>query len=138
MQVGAAMSALGIVFAFLSRDTIRDQIVEDDPSLTSSEVDTAVAVGLGFTVVVGLIAVGVWLWMASANGQGKTWARTTATVLGGLNVLFTLIGLTTGQSTGISIVVSVIGLLIAVAILVYLYRPDSNQFFDRMSGRTGY
>jgi hypothetical protein len=138
MQVGAAMSALGIVFAFFQRDAIRDQIVEDDPSLTSSEVDTAVSVGLGFTVVVGLVAVGLWLWMASANGQGKAWARTTATVLGGLNVLFTLIGLFMGGTTGISIAVSLIGLALAVAILVLLYRPDSNRFYDLMSGRTGY
>jgi hypothetical protein len=138
MQVGAAMSILGILFTFLSRDTIRDQIIEDDPSLTNSEVDTAVNVGIGFSVVILLIAAGVWLWMASANGQGKTWARTTATVLGGLNVLFTLIGVATGQSTGISVVTSLISVALAVAILVYLYRPDSNQYFDRMSGRTGY
>ncbi|HEY8543716.1 MAG TPA: hypothetical protein VIL36_01665 [Acidimicrobiales bacterium] len=138
MQVGAALSVLGIIFAFLSKDALRDQVIEDNPSFTSSEVDTAVNVGIAFGVVIGLIGAGVWLWMASANGQGKAWARTVATVLGGLNVLFTLIGIAGGQSTGLSIVASLIGIVLAVAILFYLYRPDSNQYYDRMSGRVGY
>lgn len=139
MQVGAVLSVVGILFSFLQRDEIRDQIAEDaDPPMTSDELDTAVAAGLGFAVVIGLIGVAVWLWMAHTNGQGKTWARTTATVLGGLNVLFTLVGVAMGQATALSLAASVVGLALAVTILILLYRPDANRFYDVMSGRTGY
>ena len=139
MQIGAVLSVVGILFTFLQRDEIRDQIAEDaDPPMTGDELDTAVAAGLGFAIVLGLIGAGVWLWMAHANGQGKTWARTTATVLGGLNVLFTLVGVAMGQSTALSLAASVVGLALAVTILILLYRPDANRFYDVMSGRTGY
>jgi hypothetical protein len=139
MQVGAGLSVVGILFTFLQRDEIRDQLAEDaDPPMTSDELDTAVAAGLGFAVVIGVLAAALWLWMAHTNGQGKTWARTTATVLGGLNVLFTLIGVAMGQATGLSIVTSFLGLALAVTILILLYRPDANRFYDVTSGRTGY
>jgi len=139
MRVGAVLSVVGILFSFLQRDEIRDQIAEDAATpMTDDELDTAVAFGLGFAVVIGLIGVALWLWMAHTNGQGKTWARTTATVLGGLNVLFTLVGVALGQTTALSLAASVIGLALAVTILVLLYRPDSNRFYDVMSGRTGY
>jgi hypothetical protein len=32
-------------------------------------------------IVLGLAGIAVWLWMARANGQGRNWARITATVL---------------------------------------------------------
>jgi len=135
MQLGPVTSVLGIVLAFLSRDAIRDRVVEDDPRLTDSDIDAAVAAGLGFRVMILLLAAGVWLWMAGAAAQGRPWVRTTATVLGGLNLLLTLLGLTAGESSGLSIAVSLLGIALAAAVLVNLYRPDSSQYFDRMSGR---
>jgi len=138
MYAGAALQVVGIIFTLLQRDEIRDKIIENNKDFSKDEVDSALAAGMGFAVVIGLIGAGLWVWMAYTNGQGKTWARTTATVFGGLNVLFTLLGLAMGQSTALSMVLSLIGLALAVTILVLLYRPESNHYYMVMSGRTGY
>lgn len=130
MWVGAAISAIGIIVAFTQTDELREQIREADSSLTADEVDTAVAVGLTFIGVIGVISVGLWLWMAATNGQGKAWARTVATVFGGLNVLFTAFGFFGDQLTPLNVVFSIIGIALAVAILVLLYRPESNAYYD--------
>jgi hypothetical protein len=133
MWVGAGLSALGILFTFFQTDAIRDQIEDDNPSLTSSEVDSAVAVGIGFAVVVGLIGVGLWLWMASANGKGKSWARIVATVLGALNVVGAIFSLAVSPPTVLSAVLTIVSLVLAVVILVLLYRPESSRFYEARS-----
>jgi hypothetical protein len=132
MYVGAALSVIGILLALGTRSEMRDRIAEDRPELTQSELDTALNVGTAFVVVGGLIGVGLWLWMASANGQGKSWARIVASVLGGLNVLFTLLGLP--NQTAVSLVFSLIGLVLAAAILFLLWRPESSRFYEARSG----
>jgi hypothetical protein len=131
MYVGAALSAFGFLVGLLTQDDIRDQIAEDNPDFTASEVDRAVTVGVVFTVVIGLIAVGLWVWMAETNRRGRKWARVVATVLGGLNIVLTLIGLT--QNTGLGIVVNVVTIALAGAILWLLYRPESSQYYEAVS-----
>ncbi len=130
MWVGAALSALGVLLTFVQTDAIREAIEDSDSSLTQSEIDTAVNVGIGVAVVSGLVAVGLWFWMASANGQGKSWARVVATVFGALNVGGTLFNLASVGSTALSLVLSVVSLALAVVILVLLYRPESSRFYD--------
>jgi hypothetical protein len=132
MYVGAALSVIGILLTLGTRDEMRDQIAEDRPELSQSELDTALNVGTALVIIVGLIGVGLWLWMAAANGQGKAWARIVATVLGGLNVLFTLLGLP--NATAVSVVFSVVGLVLAAAILILLWRPESSRFYEARSG----
>jgi hypothetical protein len=136
MYAGAALSAIGALLTLLQRSAIEDSILDADSSLTESELDSAVAVAMAFGVVIGLIGAGIWLWMASANGQGKRWARTVATVLGGLNVLFTLLGLAgMNSSTGPSNVIGVVSAVLAAVILYLLWRPESTRFYDTNSPR---
>jgi hypothetical protein len=130
MWVGAAISAVGIVVAFFQRDELRDQLREADSTLTSSELDTAVSVGLTFVGIIGVISIALWIWMATTNGQGRSWARTVATVLGGLNVVFTALGFLGDQLTPLNVAFSILGIALAVTILVLLYRPESNQYFE--------
>jgi hypothetical protein len=132
MYVGAALSVVGIVVALASRDAMRDRIADDRPELSQSEIDTALNVGMAFVVVGGLIGVGLWLWMAYTNGQGKSWARIVATVLGGLNVVFTLLGLP--NQTAVGLVFALVGLALAAAILIFLWRPESSRFYEARSG----
>jgi hypothetical protein len=130
MWVGAAISAIGIVVAFFQRDELRDQLREADSTLTSSELDTAVSVGLTFVGIIGVISIALWIWMATTNGQGRSWARTVATVLGGLNVVFTGLGFLGDQLTPLNVGFSILGIALAVTILVLLYRPESNQYYE--------
>jgi len=132
MYVGAALSAVFLILGLTQRDSLRDQIADNSPELTADELDTAVTVGTAFAVVIGLISVGLWIWMAVMNRKGRSWARIVATVLGGLNIVFTLIGLS--QNTGIGTVVNLISIVLAAAILWMLYRPDSSAYYSAMSG----
>lgn len=134
MFVGAAISAIGVLLTFTQTDAIREAIEDSDSSLTESEVDAAVTVGMGFAVVVGLIAVGLWIWMAVTNGQGKSWARVVATVFGALNVASTLFGLAGGGSTPVTLVTNLVSLVLAAAILFLLYRPESSRYYEAKSG----
>ncbi|MGH8823845.1 MAG: hypothetical protein ACRDVN_05155 [Jiangellaceae bacterium] len=132
MYVGAVLSAIFLIVGLTQGDSLRDQIADSQPELTSDELDAAVAFGTAFAVVIGLISIGLWIWMAVMNRRGRNWARIVATVLGGLNIVFTLIGLT--QNTGIGTVVNLISIVLAAAILWLLYRRESSAYYAAMSG----
>ena len=131
MWVGAAVTLLGMMSAFLQVDELKEQIRESDRTLRPDEVDSYATAVLMFAAVLGLAVIGLWLWMSSVNAQGRMWARTTATVLGGLNLAFNLVGLALGQQAAITMVINVVNLVLAATILVLLYRPDSNRFYTQ-------
>src|SRR5215207_2151908 len=132
MYVGAGLSLLGMLYGLATRDEIRDRLAEDDPDITSGELDRAVNVQTGVTVVVGLIAVGLWLWMAQTNGRGLVWARKVATVLFGLNLIVIVYVLT--QTSGFGVVVNIVSIALAGSILWLLYRKDSNAYYTVATG----
>ena len=137
MWAGAALSALGLVVGLLTlgslKDNIKDQLAKDNTTLSQSDLDTAYNVGVATLVVVGVLGIGLWLWMAWANGNGRKWARIVATVLGTLNVIFTLISLAQGETPVVSVILSVIGVGLAVVILILLWRRESTDFYNARS-----
>jgi hypothetical protein len=138
MYVGAAIGVLGILWSFTMTDDLREQVVDDNPRLSESEVDAAVNIGLAVGAVIGLIGVGLWIWMAIANRQGLSWARVVATVLGGLNIGFTLLGWLVGSvlgqtNDGVSIAMQVASVGLAVVILALLWQPQSTRYYDAVS-----
>lgn len=139
MYVGAALSAIGVLLTLLGGDAIRDAIEESNgvsgPALTQDQIDAAVSLTIAFTSVIGLGAVGLWLWMASANKKGRSWARTVATVLGGLNILLSLGTLALASSTTVTTLINLVSLALAVGILWLLYRPESTRYYAAVSGQ---
>jgi hypothetical protein len=134
MYVGAALSAISFLASLLTQDSVRDQALEGDPTLTESELDAIVTIGIVIGVFVGLIGILLWVWMAETNRRGKSWARIVATVLGALNILFTVVGLALGQSSGLVVVFSVISAALAAVILYLLYRPpESNAYYEAVA-----
>ncbi|NEE00271.1 hypothetical protein [Phytoactinopolyspora halotolerans] len=132
MYVGAGLTALSLLFALFSRDSIRDAVIDSDPDLTQSEIDTAVNISYGVATVFPLIAIGLWLWMAWANKRGRSWARVVATILGGLNILFALMNITLG-GFGLNTLLNLISPVLAGVILYLLYRPESGEYYRQMS-----
>lgn len=134
MWAGAAVSLVSLVVGVAGlgslKDEIANQLREDDPSVSQSTIDAAYAFGIFFAVVVGGIGVLLWLWMAWKNGQGRGWARVVATILGVLNVLFTLVGLAAQSSGAATTLLSLVNLAIAVVILVLLWRKESTAFYQ--------
>jgi hypothetical protein len=133
MYAGAALSAIGLLFGFLTQESLRDQALSREPSLTESEIDAIVSFTIAVTVVIGLIGVLLWVWMAETNRRGKSWARIVATVLGALNILLVVFGLTTQQYSGTILVFNLISAALAAVILYFLYRPDSSAYYEAMS-----
>lgn len=129
MWLGAVVTFLGSLSVFVQTDALRDRLKDNDATLTKSDLDAAVTAIIGFTIVIGLVIVALWLWMAYTNGQGKSWARVVATVLGVLNVLFLVGGLAMGNQTGLGLVFNFVNLVLAIVILVLLYRSDSSRYY---------
>src|SRR4051794_37750330 len=102
MYVGAVLSVLSIVATLTGIDSIRKRL-EDDGDLTASQIDTAVTVGVTVGIVGALIGAGLWILNAVFCGRGANWSRILGTVLGGLAVLFWLLGLLQKQ-TALSVV----------------------------------
>jgi hypothetical protein len=137
MWVGAAISLLSLIVTLATLGTlksqIRDQVRTNGQHVTQSQLDAAFTAAVVFSVVIAAIAIGLWLWMAWKNGQGRQWARIVATVLGVLNVIFTLLSFVGNRATGGTRILSVIDLVIAIAILILLWRKESSDFYRARS-----
>lgn len=141
MRIGAGLSLLSLVLTLATfgslKDDIRAELQAQGSTFTEAEVDTAFNVAIGFGVIFGLIGVALWLWMAWANGKGKKWARVVATVLAGLgllSLLLTLAGAAAGTTT-LSQLLSAVTILVGIAAVVFLYRPDASAYYEANSRR---
>jgi hypothetical protein len=142
MWAGAVLSAIGLVVGLLTlgslKDNIRDQLAKNNKTFTQSDINTAYNITIGSIIVIGVLGIGLWLWMAWANGNGRKWARIVATVLGGVNVLLTLVSLAQSRATAGSVILSVISAVLAIIILVLLWRKESSDYYlDRSQPRFG-
>lgn len=138
MWAGAALSALSLVITLLTlsslKSHLRDQIAKTDPSLSSSDTNATYRVVVAGAVLGSLIAIALWLWMAWKNGQGRAWARVVATVLGVINLVSSAYTIAAGNSLAVTELLTVTNLILAVVILVLLWRRESSDFYAR-SGR---
>lgn len=139
MRAGAALSAIYLVISLITlgslKDDIKEQLQTDGTDYSQSQLDTAYNIAVGSVVIFGVIGVLLWLWMASANGKGRNWARIVATVLGAINIIFSLLGLIGGQATLTAMVFTVLNLVIAVAALVFMYKSDARAYYAASSRR---
>lgn len=137
MWVGAGLSVVGLIVTLATIDSLksqlRDSLEKSDPDYTQSEFDAFFTISITIAVIVSVVSVALWLWMAWKNGQGRSWARVVATVLGGLSLLSALATIAAGSATGVSIAVTLAGVLLAVVILVLLWRKESSDFYAARS-----
>ncbi|GAA4431936.1 hypothetical protein GCM10023169_37070 [Georgenia halophila] len=134
MYVGAVLSALGAILGFASMDEMRAMAEETAQQAGTPEmVDTIMAISTGTIIVTSLIAVLLWIWMAIKNGQGRSWARIVATILGGISILSFLFTMGQGATTTLQLVLGVVQLALAIAILVLLWQRTSSQYYAARS-----
>jgi hypothetical protein len=132
--IGALVASLvlGLISSIVSFSGI-DSLIADtlqttnDPAVTEDVIRSGIVIG----AVVALILVGLeilFLWFA---WQGRNWARIVLWVLGGLSVLFGLVGLAAGvtQTTGFLDALGVFQLLLTAAGLVLLGLKPSNEWY---------
>lgn len=137
MRAGAVVSLLSLVVGLSTmgsaKDDIREELTKDDPNVSQSTIDAAYAIGVTVVVVAGALGVLLWLWMAWKNGQGRSWARIVATVLGCLNAVFMLLTFAAPSADATALAFSSINLVLAIAILVLLWRKESSDFYASRS-----
>jgi hypothetical protein len=131
MYAGAALSVVTFLIALTQKDAIRKAIVVRYPSYTDAQIHTATNFGLVSAAVGSIIGLALWLWMASANKKGHTWARVVSSILFGLNTLGLIyILVAAAGTTTIQKIVGVVVWLVALAAVVFLWRPDSSAYFN--------
>jgi hypothetical protein len=146
MWAGAGLVVVSTVLGYVtggnSKSSVAEQMRDADPNVTQSEIDAAYGFGIAFTVLFAILTIGLWCWMAWKNGQGRSWARVVATVLGGLNIFATIVGLAVasvmempGASTAIGYGVGAIQLIMAIVILVLLWQKSSTTYYNAVSER---
>ena len=128
MYIGAAVSTVSLIVAFIDISGTKAAIKRARPDLTATQVNQLNTFIITLAIVSGLIGIALWLWMARANGQGKNWARIVSTVLFGLATL-DLIGVFSQPKTAIGLVFPVLTWLVGAATIWLLWRPDSTAFF---------
>jgi len=137
MWAGAAVSVVSLVVTFTTLDTlkekVREQLEASDANVSQSTIDAAYTAGIAFGVFGAIVGALLWLWMAWKNGQGRSWARIVASILGGINLLSTIFTVVSGNATPAAIAVALINLLLAVVILVLLWRKESSDFYAATS-----
>jgi hypothetical protein len=138
MRVGAALTVVSAAIGLLIDNPA------DGPFLGSSsdEGRSGAVVGAyaGILVATG-VNVALWLWMAWANGEGKSWARTVATVFGSINVALLLptvaFALATdsldlyssGAAAAVDVVIQAAEVGVGVWAIWLMYRPESRAFY---------
>lgn len=141
MYGGAAVTLVsGLLGMFGDRDALRErtreQLEATGQTVDDATLDSALQIGLVTGVGVMVVSVVIWLLMGWLNGRGVGWARIVATVLGVLGVLSTVVGLAGtaivpggAAGGGLGLALSVVSGLIALAVVILLWRPDANAFF---------
>jgi hypothetical protein len=133
MWVSAVLSLLSIALVLSRADSLktdmRDRSNNGDQHLSPSAINffaDYVIVAVIFGAVVGFA---FWAWLAWKNGQGRSWARILVSILGGLAVVQTPIGLAIGKNTPTSTALNVINLVLTLLIVVLLWRTESSEFY---------
>jgi hypothetical protein len=133
MQVGAALSLLSLVITLATVSSLKshlhEQLRQSNTTLSTSDFNATYHFVVASAVVSYLVAVALWLWMAWKNGQGRAWARIVSTVLGVINLLSSVYTISAGHSLAVSDLLTVVDLVLAVVILVLLWRAESSDFY---------
>ena len=120
MWAGAALEVMARVFGLATGAYIGDAAPAQTPV-------AGVVAGAAINVC-------LWSWMAWTNGQGQSWARVVATILGGIGIIRALSGFFVIGAFGggvVGVVCSMILVALAVTILVLLWTKESTDFYNR-------
>jgi hypothetical protein len=126
MWIGAALSAISAAVAAATVSSLRDAIVKVHPNYTATQIQNAEHAQAFLYIFVGVISVGFWIWMSFANRKGRPWTRIVATVLFGVNTVYTALTL---AATALGLVFVLLLWLAGLAATILLWRREAGRFF---------
>ncbi|HEY3896207.1 MAG TPA: hypothetical protein VGL88_12650 [Pseudonocardiaceae bacterium] len=136
--IDLVIAVIGCVVAFSQLDRIRteaiNRILVQTPTLDRGSIENvATAVLIGTVAVVLLFVIAEIVFVFLMRG-GRNWARIVLAVVGGLGVLFEIIGL--AGLTGSMFVVALAQLLLILGAIATMFAPAANAWFRPR--RTGF
>lgn len=126
MWVGAALSAISAVVAAVTVSSLRTAILKVHPTYTTAQLHSAERGQAFLYIFVGVISVGFWLWMSYVSKSGRSWTRIVATVLFGINTIYTALTL---AATALGLVFVLLLWLAGLAATILLWRRTSTEFY---------
>lgn len=121
---GVAVSVLSTLLTFVFLDDVVDAAVEGAGG-SRDAARTGAMVGIVVGLVLGVALAALFAYFI---GKGANWARIVYSVLTVFGILASLVGL--GGLPPVLLVVSLVSLAISIAVLFFLYRPESNRYFS--------
>jgi hypothetical protein len=128
MYAGAVLSLVSIAISLATVSSTKRVFEQGSSPLTPSQINDFVAAIVGLLIVIGLIGAGLWLFVARFCLRGKNWARITGTVLFALSTLDNLGSLGFSRFSP-AYLYGLLGWLVGLCAVIYLWRPDSTAFF---------
>jgi hypothetical protein len=143
---------VGIVQAFIQlvdRPRLISELRKLDPNMSQLDLDAAANSGIMFTFLLKAMILMAYVLLSKRMLEGRNWARVVLTVFGGFGVFNALVTVLTvsvvgsallSELTGVAItwvdvVFSVAVMLVEIAAIVFMYRPESNRFFQAVRNR---
>ncbi|MGP4015194.1 hypothetical protein [Saccharopolyspora sp. 5N708] len=150
LWIGAVL--IGVVQAFIQfvdRPRLIAELRQLQPQMSQQDLDAAANSGIMFTFLLKAMILMVYLLLAKRMLEGRNWARVVLTVFGGFGVFNALITvlmvsvvgpavvreLSGVAITGMDAVFALLVMVVEVAAIVFMYRPESNLFFRAARNR---
>src|SRR5436190_4478632 len=108
-------------------DSTREGLKNSGRAYTEDDVKNLANATKIIGVVLGLLFVGLFVLFAYKMRAGRNWARIVLTVLGGLSIVVTLISIS--STDGLTLVVRLIGTVLTLVTIYFMFRPDANRYF---------
>lgn len=136
MWIGAAMTVFGVYVFYLEQVAINEETFGSDSAGMNGFAEMGMMISVGITAILALAEIALWIAMALANQFGFPWARIAVTVLGVagfLSTIFALVAATLSDALfPTSVAYNIVNEVIALAILVPLWRPPSTEYYRAM------
>lgn len=120
-----ALSVISTLITFVLLDGIIDTAMDGTSGGDRDTIRVTVIIGAVVGLVIGVAVAALFAYFIS---KGANWARIVYTVLLIIGILFNIFGLLGAQPV-ILLILTVISIALSVAILYFLFRPDSTRYF---------
>lgn len=124
MYVGAVLTGLTALVVILVAPRVGIWQVAGLPARVESHTQQVVRAAFA-----GAVQSAAWLWMAWKNKSGRSWARVLSAIFFGLFCIGTALGVSRGAIEVRAL--SVVTWLVALAVTIELWRPESSAFYRR-------
>lgn len=126
-----AVNAVRTLAAIIAKDTLVDSYLKSknlDPKTASTILRDGAPAYVAISIISLVIFGVIMVVLALQFRRGKNWARIVAAVLAALGTLGGLLSFSQPGPTWYKLL-GVLAGLVSLAIIVFLFRPDSNRFF---------